>query len=160
MKKFFYVHRITWKHDKIWFLLSIIVIKTNSQSGDQKWNHFDKAPMFTRGKLIASKGRVCIWTELKICMNSNWKWNAASVCRFQWLKEAAYRNYSCHFLLIHVRIEDWFLVQIELISVFCCVFSRRFSSEKCPTLTVASFFSFFSSDHRPHRVSTTFYRNW
>ena len=40
------------------------------------------------------------------------------------------------------------------------VFSRRFSREKCPTLTVASFFSFlfFSSDHRPHRVCTTFYR--
>ena len=35
------------------------------------------------------------------------------------------------------------------------VFSRRFSREKCPTLTVASF---FSSDHRPHRVCTTFYR--
>ena len=34
-------------------------------------------------------------------------------------------------------------------------FSRRFSREKCPTLTVASF---FSSDHRPHRVCTTFYR--
>ena len=28
----------------------------------------------------------------------------------------------------------------------------------CPTLTVASFFLFFSSDHRPHRVCTTFYR--
>ena len=38
------------------------------------------------------------------------------------------------------------------------VFSRRFSREKCPTLTVASFFYFFSSDHRPHRVCTTFYR--
>ena len=38
------------------------------------------------------------------------------------------------------------------------VFSRRFSREKCPTLTVASFFPFFSSDHRPHRVCTTFYR--
>ena len=35
------------------------------------------------------------------------------------------------------------------------IFSRRFSREKCPTLTVASF---FSSDHRPHRVCTTFYR--
>ena len=27
------------------------------------------------------------------------------------------------------------------------VFSRRFSREKCPTLTVASFFLFFSSDY-------------
>ena len=38
------------------------------------------------------------------------------------------------------------------------VISRCFSKKKCPTLTVASFFSFFSSDHRPHRVCTTFYR--
>ena len=39
-------------------------------------------------------------------------------------------------------------------------FSRRFSREKCPTLTVTSFFFFFfnSSDHRPHRVCNTFYR--
>ena len=29
--------------------------------------------------------------------------------------------------------------------------------EKSPTITVASF---FSSDHRAHRVCTTFYRNW
>ena len=36
------------------------------------------------------------------------------------------------------------------------IFSRRFSREKCPILAVASFF--FSSDHRPHRVCTTFYR--
>ena len=35
------------------------------------------------------------------------------------------------------------------------VFSRRFSSEKSPTITVASF---LSSDHRPHRVCTTFCR--
>ena len=27
------------------------------------------------------------------------------------------------------------------------IFSRRFSSEKSPTITVASFFSFFSSDY-------------
>ena len=32
------------------------------------------------------------------------------------------------------------------------VFSRRFSIEKCPTITVASL---FSSDHRPHRVCST-----
>ena len=33
--------------------------------------------------------------------------------------------------------------------------------EKSPTITVASFFFFFfSSDHRAHRVCTTFYRNW
>ena len=38
------------------------------------------------------------------------------------------------------------------------IFSRRFSREKYPTLTVASFFFFFSSDHRPHRVCTIFYR--
>ena len=29
----------------------------------------------------------------------------------------------------------------------CLVFSRRFSREKSPTLTVASFFLFFSSDY-------------
>ena len=35
------------------------------------------------------------------------------------------------------------------------IFSRRFSSEKSQTITVTSF---FSSDHRPHRICTTFYR--
>ena len=50
----------------------------------------------------------------------------------------------------------------SLIKVFNCnfphslVFSRHFSSKKCPTITVASFFPFFSSDHRAHPVYTTF----
>ena len=37
-------------------------------------------------------------------------------------------------------------------------FNRHFSSEKCPTITVASFFHFFvfSLDQRAHPVCTTF----
>ena len=38
---------------------------------------------------------------------------------------------------------EFFIRTVRLFSVF----SRRFSSEKCPTLTVASFFLFFSSDY-------------
>ena len=49
-------------------------------------------------------------------------------------------------------------ILVSVVSLFSEIFSRRFSREKCPTLTVASFFSCFSSDHRPHRVCTTFYR--
>ena len=43
----------------------------------------------------------------------------------------------------------------------CCFLVGAFSlKEKSPTITVASFFFFFfSSDHRAHRVCTTFYRN-
>ena len=49
-----------------------------------------------------------------------------------------------------------YMVNIDLAFLFDpMLFSRRFSREKCPTLTVASF---FSSDHRPHRVCPTFYR--
>ena len=33
--------------------------------------------------------------------------------------------------------------KVEKMSDFFSIFSRRFSREKCPTLTVASFFSFF-----------------
>ena len=37
------------------------------------------------------------------------------------------------------------------------VFSRRFSSEKCPTITVASFFiSFFSSDYNLNLIGPPF----
>ena len=43
-------------------------------------------------------------------------------------------------------------------SLWVSVCSPRFSSEKSPTITMTSFFCFFSSDHRPHRVCTTFYR--
>ena len=44
-------------------------------------------------------------------------------------------------------------------SDFCFLVGAFSFKEKSPTITVASFFSFFSSDHRAHRVCTTFYRN-
>ena len=39
---------------------------------------------------------------------------------------------------------------------FCSMFSRRFSREKCPTLTVASFFSFFFVRLQSHSDWATF----
>ena len=36
------------------------------------------------------------------------------------------------------------------------VFNRRFPSEKSPTITVANFFLFFSSDYNPHPDWSTF----
>ena len=36
------------------------------------------------------------------------------------------------------------------------IFSRRFSSEKSPTITVASFFSFFSSDYNLNLIGPHF----
>ena len=40
--------------------------------------------------------------------------------------------------------------------LFLVVFSRRFSIEKCPTLTVASFFSFFFVRLQSHSDWATF----
>ena len=50
------------------------------------------------------------------------------------------------------------ILQDRTIATKCgrTIFSRRFSSEKSPTITVTSFFSFFPSDHRPHRVCIIF----
>ena len=46
----------------------------------------------------------------------------------------------------------------QILTVTPCflVFSRRFSSEKCPTLTVASFFSFFFVRLQSHSDWATF----
>ena len=62
---------------------------------------------------------------------------------------------------LHSKLEETSALSEKISKRVGIIFSRRFSSEKCPTLTVASFFFFFfSSDHRPHRVCTHFYRNW
>ena len=52
-----------------------------------------------------------------------------------------------HGTQIELAVRTVLTVPISVLLVFCqhymYLFSRRFSSEKCPTLTVASFFSFF-----------------
>ena len=57
------------------------------------------------------------------------------------LAASAFISMYCHNFLV---INSLFLES---------VFSRRFSREKCPTLTVAVFLLFFSSDHRLHSRS-------
>ena len=79
------------------------------------------------------------------------------------LEKAAMSSVSkCYPLasLSEIRFHVLEPVETKMVVVVCyClnVFSRRFSSEKSPTITVASFFFFFfSSHHRPHRVCNTF----
>ena len=60
-------------------------------------------------------------------------------------------------LLVSGRLVNTFSIRSSPISKLnMVVFSRRFSSEKSPTITVASFFSFFSVRLQSHSDWATF----
>ena len=100
-----------------------------------------------RGKIRFVKLRSCerVMTEVFPSWGTGCMWELLSVAKAtngQFLQKYG-RMYS--------RVHDSELTANALIFWFSFLFSRRFSSDKCPTITMAGF---FSSSHRPRSVCT------